>query len=229
MAEDTKDTKDSTEDDTKVSDLEEQVARLEGAIKNERTTSRDAKKALKAFDGIDIDEARDALDAKSAAEEAKAKADGNWEDIRAKIETKHAKEIAGVSADRDKYKSAHEESVLGEGLTRAIVEAGFHPDYHNAARLELKAMRPAMVETDKGFAAVFVDDVDGEVPMEVFVKAWSQTDAAAKYMPGSGASGGDSDGGSRTRGGKAVIDANDPIAMGRNVDAIASGEAEARL
>ena len=59
------------------------------------------------------------------------------------------------------------------------------------------------------------------------MKQWSQSDMAQKYMPGSGVSGGDSQGGVRRRGNGAaplVVD-NDPVSIGRNLEAIATGAA----
>lgn len=228
MPDDTTDTTD-IDDGGPEEELRAQIERLEGALKKERKLGRDARRALKPWDGLDADDVRDALSVREQAEEDSAKARGAWEELKTKLDARHKQQRDADLERIGQLEGQLQQHLVSDQLTRAISEAGFHDDYRQAARLELLQLKPQMVEDKNGggFRAVFVDDLEGEVEIKEFVKQWSRSDSAQKYMPGSGVSGGDSQGGSRQRDGGAprVIDGNDPVAFGRNIEAIARGEA----
>jgi len=226
MAEDTDTTMGTDTDDG--SEAQSQVSRLEGALKKERKVARDAQRSLKQWDGLDADDVRDAIKARSQAEEDSAKNRGAWEELKLKLEARHTEQRDADQGRIATLEGQLQQHLVSDQLTRAISEAGFHDDYRQAARLELLQLKPKMVEgRDGSFRAVFADDLEGDVEIKQFVKQWSQSDMAQKYMPGSGVSGGDSQGGVRRRGNGAaplVVD-NDPVSIGRNLEAIATGAA----
>ena len=223
MAEDT--TMETETDDG--SGAQDQIARLEGALKKERKAARDAQRSLKQWDGLDADDVRDAIKVRGQAEEDSAKARGAWEELKLKLESRHTKQRDADQTRISALEGQLQRHLVSDQLTRAISEAGFHDDYRQAARLELLQLKPKMVEGDDGsFRAVFVDDLEGEVDIKQFVKQWSKSAEAQKYMPGSGVSGGDSQGGVRRGNGPApTIIENDAVSIGRNLEAIASGAA----
>src|SRR5258708_24110814 len=57
----------------------EDVSGLKSALEKERTESRKAREALKAFEGIDVDAAKKAMQDQADAEQKRLKAEGNFE------------------------------------------------------------------------------------------------------------------------------------------------------
>jgi len=92
----------------------------------------DIKKKAKAFDGIDPEKAKAALEAAAKAEEEGLAAKGEYETLKAKLEDRHAKELAAANERAD--------SVIGklraEKIANLAVSKGVKADRIKAALAE---------------------------------------------------------------------------------------------
>lgn len=169
----------------------DEIAGLESAldkIKRERNELRD--KAGKWTD----DDAKDLARLRKAEkdlEEKKAKEEGRWDEMRAKIIEEKDGEIQQVTEKLSQRDTVIERLTVTNELRAAISAAGVNPDYHEAVEALLQRKNPKVVwedgEMPKG---VFPDDLHGPKPISEFVETWAKSKDAEPYMPRKQAPGG---------------------------------------
>lgn len=176
----------------------EEVQGLESAfekIKRERNELREKASRVSEDDLKDL--ARLRKEAKER-EEKKAKEEGRWEEVRAKLIEEKDGEINEVRQSLSQREQVIERLTVTNELRSAIAAAGIKPEYHEAVEALLQRRGPKVVwedgEMPKG---VFPDDVHGDQPIADYVEKWAKSEAAEPYMPpkqaaGGGASGRDS-------------------------------------
>lgn len=175
--------------------LEDTLRKVRQELKDVRRSSNDK------VSEADLEElARLRADAQKREEE-KAKQEGRWEDLRAKLQEDHAKQLEKLQATLQTRDTVIKELTVTNQLRSALTEAGVKPEYLRAAELLLKERGPK-VEWEDGQLprGVFPDEVHGDKPIGDFVKEWAASDEASPYMPPETATGG---GGSGEGGGKA--------------------------
>lgn len=100
----------------------EDTSGLKSALQRERDERKAAKDALKAFEGIDPEEARTLLaNSKKAAEDA-LKQQGKWDEMKAQVIDEWQKKLTPIEQDRERYKSAVEKYLIDAQATAAIAE-----------------------------------------------------------------------------------------------------------
>jgi hypothetical protein len=105
---------------------------------------------------------------------------------------------ADLKAERDSHvatKSSLRNRVVGDDLTKALVEAGVDKKFLNATRALLEKSVKVIEEGGK-MTAVFETDL-GEQPIDQFVPQWAQSDVGKHFLvpaTGGGASGSDGKG-----------------------------------
>lgn len=181
------------------------------------------------FDGIDPDEVRAMLAAREKAADEDAKKKGDWDQLREKLEARHATALKAVEDRNATLESELRRHLVNDALGSAIADVGVLEDYRGAVTSLLRDRGPKVVEDDGQFRAVFTDDVGDPVPLADFVTAWSKSAAAAPFMPGTGTTGTGAESGGNTRSraaGVRTIKRDDLIGRGRHAEAIAKGEIE---
>lgn len=154
----------------------------------------EAKKAMKAYEGLDPEAARKALETANAAEDEKLKAAGAFEELKKKLEERHEKELSDATAQRD--------SLLGnlkrERLQNYLVEKGVLADRAAYALVDINE-QIELASDDSGFSLRLKGGIGDAKELETVVeglKAKSPFLFAANGAQGSGASGSDTKGGS---------------------------------
>lgn len=216
-------------------DSHPRVAGLKSAFEKNKRTIEALEATVEKYKDIDPDRAREALAKIVELEEGdgKDKKDkaAELDALKQRLETTHARqieklkeELGGKLSTRDK---ALRKLTIDAALDKAIEEGGFDPRYKKAVRAELLMKNPDVIEEDGEFRGVFKTDL-GEVGILDFVRDFARSPEAEIYLPPSGkaGSGADNKGGARSDGGKTVVfDGNDPLAWGKNADALAAGTA----
>ena len=175
-------------------DLQQELAEVKkNASKHRREILSEKKKLqeqLERFEGVDPDKFRELSQAHDKAEHERATAEGDFDELRTKLEARHT-EVLSEKDDRIGFlETALDKHVVNDRLTAAIVAAGVLPEYQRAAMFEMRDRKPQRVEKDGTFDAVFLDDVGDPVPIEQYVNDWAKSEGAARYMPSEGTSGG---------------------------------------
>ena len=168
---------------------EDEVAGLKTAL--ERT--KEERSRIKQLNDRDLKELEDLREVRKRAEEDKAKQEGRWDDLRAKLQQEH-------EAERSRLNMAVESLTVTNELQRAIREYGVAPEYEEAVEALMLRKGPTVDWRDDKPVGVFRDEVHGNKPIAEAVKEWSSSDAAKAYLaPKTGAGGGG--GGGQPRGG----------------------------
>lgn len=170
---------------------EDDIRGLESAldkIKRERNELRD--KASRVSDDDLEDLARLRKESKER-DERKAKEEGRWEELRAKLLEEKEGEIGKIKDRLTQREQVIETLTVVNELRAAIAASGVLPEYYEAVEAVLQRKGPKVTwkdgEMPKG---VFPDEVHGDQPVAAFVEEWSKTDAAKAYMPKKVAGGG---------------------------------------
>jgi hypothetical protein len=212
------------------------VAELNTKLEEFRTNNRQLNRELeaerdkaKAFEGIDPDEARKALETKT---DLKAKGVNKADDIEALLERATAKaieplkaQVDALTADNEGKASALAKSELGKALAGAAATAHVADealdDFVARGEKVFSYRDGAVVAVDENGAPVF----NPEKPAERLTPAsWAAnltSSAPHLFRPNSGGGGGGGGGGV----GATKQVANDPLDIGKNAEAIAKGEA----
>lgn len=149
---------------------------------------RKLREQLKAFDGLDPEAARQALEELEAREADKLKDKGEFDKLREKIEAKHSEEVAKIRAEVEKRDGFIERLLIENALSEAIEKAGVLPQYREAVKALLRQKGPKVVQDDGDYRAVFETDM-GEATISTYVETWARSDEAAAFLPASGKSG----------------------------------------
>lgn len=209
----------------------EDVSGLKSALEKERRAAQKASRELAAIrEKVDIDKYEELLSAAEQAEAEKAKREGDWESMKAKLVEKHDQERAKWQEREDKLLGEIRKDKVESAALMAINE-------HQAnATLLLPHIqsRAEVVETDTGFEVRVMDgrgeamiaDSDGN-PLGIagLVESLKQDEKYQPAFPSSGRGGsGGSEGSGGSDGSAGTVDRNDPLAWGKHAEQIASGE-----
>lgn len=141
-------------------------------------------KKLQAFGDLTPEQAQEAAQKAKAAEEAELTAQGQFEELKKRLQTEHKIEVEKLKealADRD---GRLEKLLIDDGLTRAMDEVGVMASRREFVRRYFKAEQP----TIKGEAAV-VETSSGDVPLVDYVKQWAESKDADPFIEGKTANG----------------------------------------
>jgi hypothetical protein len=144
---------------------------------------------LAAFDGLDPDAAREALEKIQAAEEGKLKDKGEFEQLKGKIEERHRGELAKVQTEIQRRDGFISRLLIENAITAAIEKAGVLPQYREAVKALMYQRGPKVVADGDDYRAYFDTDM-GEAAVGTYVETWARGDEAAAFLPPSGKSGG---------------------------------------
>lgn len=161
---------------------------------------RKLREQLKAFDGLDPEAARKALEELENREADKLRDKGAFDELRAKIEKRHADELAKVRAEVEKRDGFIHRLLIENAISDAIEKANVLPQYREAVKALLRQRGPKVVQDGDDYRAIFETDM-GEAAISTYVEAWARSDEAAPFLPPSGKGGGGADPNGGGRGG----------------------------
>lgn len=171
---------------------EEDVAGLKSALAKLKGQIVDLKKQAGRVSDDDLEELEELRAAAKKREEDKAKAEGRWEDMRARLNEEHSKALDGEREKAERYEKVIERLTVQNELRAAIAEIGTPAQYHEAVEALLSRRGPQVEWDGDNPRGVFPDELHGNQPIGEFVKGWSKTDEAKAFMPVSTKSGGGS-------------------------------------
>jgi hypothetical protein len=157
----------------------DQVSNLESALDR----LKEEKSKIKQMNDKDLKELTELREARRKAEEEKAKEEGRWDELRAKLQQEHEQETT-------KLQKAVADLTVTSELQRAISEAGVKPEYYDAVEALMLRKGPKVEWSDGTPKGVFRDEVHGPKPIAEFVAEWAKSDDAARFMPPETGSGG---------------------------------------
>lgn len=212
--------------------IAERIAENEAGLKANRDEAlREAKKAkaaLKAYDGIDADEARTLKEQADEAQRKKAKDEGDFEAREKQLVERHQQELQERDGKIEKLtKTLHRRTVQAE-LTKAISVARGDPDLLLPHAEKFVRVR----ETDEDFVPFVADEhgnprvADGQGTPMTFEQLIEQ-ELKPKYpraFDGTGSSGGGAPKSVGGAGGQKTIQSGDNDAFLQNLEGIAKGE-----
>lgn len=177
----------------------EDVSGLKSSLEKQKREAKEAREALKRYDGIDPEEFQRLKEAADAAEAKKLEAEGNYKEIRERDAKAHAKELEKRDAEIGRRDRFIEKLVIENELNAAIEKVGVIPELKDGARALFMIKGAKVVATEDGYNGLL-----GDVPISDYVESWAKTDEAAHYLRPTGA------GGSGTKSGKAAPSGNKP-------------------
>jgi hypothetical protein len=157
----------------------------------------ETKKAMKAFEGLDPEAAKAALDAKQTAEDDKLKAAGEFDVLKKKLEERHTKDLADATA----RESALLSNLKRERLQNYLVEKGVLPDRSAYAFVDI-GDQIELASDESGFSLKLKGGIGDAKELETVVeglKSKSPFLFSANGASGSGASGSDGKGSSTAK------------------------------
>lgn len=152
------------------------------------------KDAMKAFEGLDPAAAKEALEKAAKAEEEGLAARGEFEQLKKKLEERHANELAAATAERDRLIG----NLKRERLQNLLVEKGVLPDRAAYALVDIND-QIELASDDSGFSLKLKGGIGDAKELDSVVeslKAKSPFLFSANGASGSGASGSERSGGS---------------------------------
>lgn len=152
----------------------------------------DAKRQMKAFDGLDAEAARKALETAMAAEDEKLKAAGEFERLQALKDERHKADLEKATTETQKILA----NLKREKLANALTEKGVLPDRVKYLIGELDGQLE-LASTDNGFSLKKIGGIGDAAEFDGIiesVKTNSPFFFAADGASGSGASGSDGKG-----------------------------------
>ena len=169
---------------------------LKNALAAERKAAKDARDALKRWDGKDPAKYDELLSAAEAAEAQKLQTEGKWEEMKDRLTKAHQKVLDDKDAEIKKRDTVIENLTVRNELDAAIDKAGVQQKHRKAVRALLRDEARPSVKWEGDVP----HGVMGDVAIAEYVESWSKTDEAAEYLEptgagGSGAKGGGSGGG----------------------------------
>lgn len=160
----------------------------------------EAKKAMKAYEGLDPEAARKALETATAAEDEKLKAAGAFEELKKKLEDRHAAELqTATEREQSLLSNLHRERLINYLTTKEGDKV--LPERASYAYGDLKE-QIELASDDSGFSLRLKGGIGDAKELETVVeglKAKSPFLFAANGALGSGATGSDTKGGSTAK------------------------------
>lgn len=141
---------------------------------NEKKAEKTAREAAEA-------KAAEAESAKNTAEQAAAtelaKKTGDWSQVKATMEAKHAADLKAITDENAALKAARDKLVVDNGLSEAIDAAGVKPEFKPAVLALLRAQGASVEIKDGEFLGKL-----GDKPISEAVKAFAESDAGKHYV-----------------------------------------------
>jgi len=208
----------------------EDVSGLKSALTKERRDRKKFEGELKKFGGVDLEKYEELLAQQEEQARKKAKGEGDWEAREKQLLDKHQAELQKRETRIKVLTEALEGHVIDAEATRAIVEAKGSPEL----LLPHVKRYARAVEQDGQFVPRVFDPAGTErigdgagspMTLKQLVDEMRGKEAYARAFDGTGSSGtGGASTGSAGGGSIKRVDANDPLAIGRHLEAIAKGE-----
>lgn len=154
------------------------------------------KDAMKAFEGLDPEAARKALETATQAEDEKLKAAGEFETLKKKLEERHSSELATATAERERLLT----NLKRERLQNFLVEKGVLADRAAYAFVDI-GEQIELASDNSGFSLKLKGGIGDAKELETVIeglKAKSPFLFSADGASGSGASGSGNGGGQST-------------------------------
>jgi len=152
-----------------------------------------AKSQMKAYEGLDPEAARKAIEAAQAAQDEKLKAAGEFEKLREQLTARHQAEIEKANAERNAILS----NLKREKLANVLTEKGVLPDRVKYLLGELDP-QIELAATESGFQLKKVGGIGDAAEFEQIIATVKESSPfffANDLTPGSGASGSGTGGG----------------------------------
>lgn len=164
---------------------------LKTALEKERAAAKEAKAALKRYDGLDPEEYQRLKEAADAAEQQKLQTEGKWEEMKDRLTKTFEKEKTTLTGELERRDRVIEQLTVENEITAAIEKAGILPEHRKAVKalLRMEAAPKVVWEGDSPRGLM------GDVAIAEYVESWAKSDEAAHYLPSSGANGSGAKGG----------------------------------
>ncbi len=162
----------------------EDVSGLKSTLEKLKRDAKEAKDALKRYDGLDPEEYQRLKEAADSAEQTKLQTEGKWEEMKDRLTKSFEKEkstLTGEVAKRDQF---IERLLIENELNAAIEKAGVLPEHRKAVRAMLREAGPKVVAEGDEYRGLL-----GEVAISEYVESWAKTEEAAYYLPAEGKGG----------------------------------------
>lgn len=153
------------------------------------------KAKLAAFDGIDADEVRKALESAKETETANLEAKGEYEKILKQVKEDYAKELEKITQKFESEAGFSRRLLTDGGLTDALAKANVRPEYMDAAKALLKDKVAIQGEGDERRAVI------GDKALGDFVTEWAGSDQGKHFVSAPNSSGGGANGSGNGNGG----------------------------
>lgn len=202
----------------KVTGLKAKNGELLGDIK-------DFKAKLAKYDGVNPDRLAELEKAEKDREAANAKKRGDWEELAKRKDDEHAAQMAAKDKAMAAKDAKLEDALIGSAVTEAITGAEGSTVLLNRIVRELVHVEDGQVVVVDADGTRRLTDEGGHMTIPQLVDEFKQNAAYAGAFAGTGSQGS----GSPTVAGRGklpvgTVDANDPVAMGKNLQAILDGK-----
>ena len=162
----------------------EDVSGLKSTLEKLKRESKDARDALKKYDGFDPEEYQRLKEAADNAEQTKLQTEGKWEEMKDRLTKTFEKERATLSGELSKRDQFIERLLIENELNGAIERAGVLPEHRKAVRAMLREAGPKVVADGDEYRGLL-----GDVSIAEYVESWAKTEEAAYYLPAEGKGG----------------------------------------
>ena len=208
------------------------VTEANAALEENRNTilteKRGLETKLKTFGDLDPKKYAELVKADEDREAANAKKRGDWEALDAKRKDELTALMAAKDEEIAKRDVVIEDALVGQAVIRAITEADGNPlliEHPVRAQVRLEDGQAVVVDAEGKRRLVGAEHMT--IPQ--LVDEFKQNDAYAGAFAGTGSRGsGTPTGTGRGKMPVGTVDANDPVAMGKNLEAIVDGSVVAK-
>ena len=209
-------------------ELDEVVTGLKAKNNELLGSQKDLKGKLAKYDDVDPARLAELEQAEKDRETASLKRKGEFDTLQKRRDEEHAAQLTAKDVELKKRDVVIEDALVGQSVIRAITEAEGNP-------LLIEHAIRSQVRLEDGQAVVV--DVEGKrrlvgadhMTIPQLVDEFKQNDAYAGAFAGTGSRGsGTPTGTGRGKMPVGTVDANDPVAMGNNLQAIVDGTVVAK-
>ena len=209
-------------------ELDEVVTGLKAKNNELLGSQKDLKGKLAKYDDVDPARLAELEQAEKDRETASLKRKGEFDTLQKRRDEEHAAQLTAKDVELKKRDVVIEDALVGQAVIRAITEAEGNP-------LLIEHAIRSQVRLEDGQAVVV--DVEGKrrlvgadhMTIPQLVDEFKQNDAYAGAFAGTGSRGsGTPTGTGRGKMPVGTVDANDPVAMGNNLQAIVDGTVVAK-
>lgn len=134
---------------------------LKSALQKEREARKALEKQARAYSGLGLspEEIAELKASREKAEEEKARAAGEWDKLREKLNEQHESELANLRKQLASLETSEHEARIESGLKSALMEAGVTEE--GATLLPEILKNRAKIEDENGKRVIKIMDADG--------------------------------------------------------------------